>query len=238
MSYGQLCGKSILKRSALLLCVIVVHVSCKALRCSHSCSQHSRHFVALLQLLIMTPIYRRKLSADHTAQPHCSAPSQLQVAEGVESNPIDGFFTSAAGLGALGVASGYQDSSQASLSSNSYAPALIDRCSTAFLSATTPRPGPSSIKPQVVDPAYILAHAQQATCQAGTAAVTLAALQPGGKLCVTNLGNCRALLLRNGEIWDQTDDQLHDEVWGVRKPYQIGHPAHAEGADSIHDAER
>lgn len=164
---------------------------------------------------------------------------QVNLSSEALSKPSDAFCTSTAGLGALGIASGFMGQPEFEAPEAPYAPALMSNCASVFATANGPKPGNPSAKPYAIDPAYILAHAQQATCLPGTAAVALAALQPGSKLCITNLGDCRVLLLRDGVVWNETEEQLHSEVFaGVRKPFQLGHPSLAQGSDSIHDAAR
>lgn len=160
-----------------------------------------------------------------------------------EVAPKDAFFTTSTGLGALGIASGQSDivrigNSSPSSSEPPYAQFLMANCLTAF-SSYSQKPIKTTTKTHAIDPAYILAHAQQATRKPGTAAVSLVAMQPDSRLCVSSLGNCKVMLIRGGGVWDETDFQVYDGVAGrPKRSYQLGHPTYAKGADSIHDAQR
>lgn len=80
----------------------------------------------------------------------------------------------------------------------------------------------------------MLRYAQQCTCKPGSATVVLAALQPGGKLHVANLGDCGAKLVRGGRIVSETAPQQHD----FNLPYQLSHPRLFPDTDTADSADR
>lgn len=87
---------------------------------------------------------------------------------------------------------------------------------------------------QKFDPRSILRYAQQCTCKPGSATVVLAALQPGGKLHVANLGDCGVKVVRNGKIVYETQPQQHD----FNLPYQLSHPRLFPDTDTADSADR
>ncbi|KAF6262026.1 hypothetical protein COO60DRAFT_1625107 [Scenedesmus sp. NREL 46B-D3] len=83
------------------------------------------------------------------------------------------------------------------------------------------------------DPRAVLRYGQQCTCKPGSATVVLAAMQPGGKLHVANLGDCGVKVVRDGKIVHETQPQQHD----FNLPYQLSHPRLFPDTDTADSAD-
>lgn len=104
----------------------------------------------------------------------------------------DAFFISQAGHGALGVSDGVSAWAEDGIDPGEYSRTLVQYCCEAFeervmAAARAANKGTFYAK---FDPRAVLRYAQQCTCKPGSATVVLAAMQPGGKLHVANLGDC------------------------------------------------
>lgn len=165
---------------------------------------------------------------------------QLQV----EAGGDDAFFVTSAGFGALGVADGGSAwAGAAPTVAEDCARSLMKHCTQLFeqdmsglvsAAAAAAGAGPDSLAqaasgPEASnvlfpDPSAVMVSAQVATNQPGSVtAALLAALQPGGKLAVASLGDCKLLLLRKGAVVDETEPHVYGMAKGDT-PYQLSHP--------------
>jgi protein phosphatase PTC7 len=104
----------------------------------------------------------------------------------------DAFFISQAGHGAVAVSDGVSAWAEDGIDPGEYSRTLVQYCCEAFeervmAAARAANKGTFCAK---FDPRAVLRYAQQCTCKPGSATVVLAAMQPGGKLHVANLGDC------------------------------------------------
>lgn len=148
----------------------------------------------------------------------------------------DAFFISPAGHGAVGVSDGVSAWAEDGIDPGQYSRTFVQYCLEAFeervvSAARAANKGSYLAK---FDPRALLRYAQQCTCKPGSATVVLAALQPGGKLHVANLGDCGVKVVRDGKIVYETQPQQHD----FNLPYQLSHPRLFPDTDTADSADR
>eukprot|EP00878_Enallax_costatus_P020874 GHUV01022084.1.p1 GENE.GHUV01022084.1~~GHUV01022084.1.p1 ORF type:complete len:892 (+),score=366.24 GHUV01022084.1:207-2882(+) len=165
-----------------------------------------------------------------------SAAHMIPHVDKVSTGGEDAFFVSPAGHGALGVSDGVSAWAEDGIDPGEYSRTLVQYCAEAFeervMAATRAANRGSFI--EKFDPRSILRYAQQCTCKPGSATVVLAALQPGGKLHVANLGDCGVKVVRNGKVVYETQPQQHD----FNLPYQLSHPRLFPDTDTADSADR
>ncbi|KAF8062670.1 IFT46 [Scenedesmus sp. PABB004] len=154
----------------------------------------------------------------------------------VSSGGEDAYFISPAGHGALGVSDGVSAWAEDGIDPGDYSRTLAQHCAEGYEArvVTAARAAAAGSYAAKFDARGVLRYAQQATVKPGSATVVLAALQPGGRLHVANLGDCGVKVVRDWRVLHATAPQQHD----FNLPYQLSHPRLFPDTDTADSADR